>query len=275
MRDWGTSFAPSPPERAFPHLAIDGTSRSMAPPADPTLDAFHRGRFHLVQPRGGHRAGLDALLLAASVPDGLAGDVLDMGAGTGLAGLATADRHPLARVTLAERDPVTLAALRASLDLPGNAGLAARARVVPVDLMAPAASREAALGREAHDHALANPPFNSASHRSSPDARRAGAHDMDGDTLAAWCRAAAAALRPGGSLTMIVRPASLSGLLAAWGGRFGGPALLPVHTREGPATRLLARGAKGARAPLAMLPSLHVNDAFARALADGTAQVAM
>ncbi|EJZ16614.1 methyltransferase small, partial [Rhizobium sp. Pop5] len=35
-----------------------------------TIDAFHRGAFHLVQPKGrGHRAGMDAMLLAALVAD--------------------------------------------------------------------------------------------------------------------------------------------------------------------------------------------------------------
>ncbi|RWH47878.1 MAG: methyltransferase, partial [Mesorhizobium sp.] len=33
-----------------------------------TVDAFHRGRFWLVQPRQGHRAGMDAMMLAAAVP---------------------------------------------------------------------------------------------------------------------------------------------------------------------------------------------------------------
>ena len=28
-----------------------------------TIDAFHRGRFHVIQPKGrGHRAGMDAML---------------------------------------------------------------------------------------------------------------------------------------------------------------------------------------------------------------------
>ena len=32
-----------------------------------TLDAFHRGGFWLVQPKGsGHRAGIDAMMLAAA-----------------------------------------------------------------------------------------------------------------------------------------------------------------------------------------------------------------
>ena len=35
---------------------------------DSTLDGFHRGAFHLVQPQRGHRAGMDAMMLAASAP---------------------------------------------------------------------------------------------------------------------------------------------------------------------------------------------------------------
>ncbi|MER2534685.1 MAG: hypothetical protein ABTQ31_05920, partial [Rhizobiaceae bacterium] len=44
-----------------------------------TLDAFHRGRFWLVQPdRRGHRAGTDAMMLAAAVPSGFGGRLADL-----------------------------------------------------------------------------------------------------------------------------------------------------------------------------------------------------
>ena len=49
-----------------------------------TLDAFHRGNFWLVQPKGvGHRAGVDAMILAASVPSDFSGKLADFGAGGG------------------------------------------------------------------------------------------------------------------------------------------------------------------------------------------------
>ncbi|TIT88992.1 MAG: methyltransferase, partial [Mesorhizobium sp.] len=50
-----------------------------------TVDAFHRGRFWLVQPRSGHRAGMDAMMLAAAVPSSFAGRLADFGAGAGAA----------------------------------------------------------------------------------------------------------------------------------------------------------------------------------------------
>lgn len=47
-----------------------------------TIDAFHRGAFHVVQPRGrGHRSGMDAMLLAALVADDRSIRVADLGAG--------------------------------------------------------------------------------------------------------------------------------------------------------------------------------------------------
>jgi tRNA1(Val) A37 N6-methylase TrmN6 len=74
----------------------------MAPPVH-TLDAFHRGDFWLVQPKGaGHRAGVDAMMLAAAVPASFAGKLADFGAGAGAAGLAVASRCPKAEVVLVE-----------------------------------------------------------------------------------------------------------------------------------------------------------------------------
>ena len=68
-----------------------------------TLDAFHRGDFWLVQPKGaGHRAGVDAMILSAAVPSSFSGRLADFGAGAGAAGLAVASRCPGATVTLVE-----------------------------------------------------------------------------------------------------------------------------------------------------------------------------
>ena len=54
-----------------------------------TIDAFHRGAFHLVQPKGrGHRAGMDAMMLASLVDAEGPVRVADLGAGAGAAGLA-------------------------------------------------------------------------------------------------------------------------------------------------------------------------------------------
>jgi tRNA1(Val) A37 N6-methylase TrmN6 len=49
-----------------------------------TIDAFHRGRFHILQPKGrGHRAGMDAMLLASLVADDRPCRIADLGKNTG------------------------------------------------------------------------------------------------------------------------------------------------------------------------------------------------
>ena len=59
---------------------------------DITEDAFLGGQLLLKQKRSGHRAGHDAILLAAAT-EAQAGDrVVDFGAGVGAAGLALARR---------------------------------------------------------------------------------------------------------------------------------------------------------------------------------------
>lgn len=224
----------------------------------PTVDAFHRGGFVLVQPRRGHRAGLDAMLLAAAAPQAFSGRLADLGAGVGAAGLAVASRAPGARVFLLEREPEMLAHARLTLDHPANAHLAGRAEPVAADVtLTGKARRDAGLADHSFDFVLMNPPFNEAGNRASPDALRRAAHVMEGDLFERWLRTASAILRPRGELALIARPQSLPEILAALDGRFGGARFLPVHPRpDAPAIRILLRATRGSRAGLSLLPPL-------------------
>src|SRR5262245_32922512 len=91
---------------------------------DFTLDAFHRGRFWLVQPKGtGHRAGMDAMMLAAAVPSDFSGRLADFGAGAGAAGLAVAARCPEAQVVLVENSAEMVAFAERTVGHPENGHL--------------------------------------------------------------------------------------------------------------------------------------------------------
>ena len=57
-----------------------------------TRDAFLGGKLRLRQPRRGYRAGIDPVLLAASVPARPGQSVLDLGCGAGAAALCLAAR---------------------------------------------------------------------------------------------------------------------------------------------------------------------------------------
>lgn len=244
-----------------------------------TVDVFHRGAFRLVQPAGrGHRAGMDAMVLAAAVPAGFRGRLADLGAGAGAAGLAVAARCALAQIVLVEQASEMADCARATLALPENAELAARAQVLEADATLTGQARiRAGLADAGFDHAIMNPPFNEAGDRRSPDALRRAAHVMEDGLFEGWIRTAAAIVRPGGGLALIARPQSLGAILAALERRFGDARLLPVQPRpESPAIRIVLTACKGSRKPLSLHPPLILHEAEgegftarAQALLDG------
>lgn len=232
-----------------------------------TVDAFHRGRFYLAQPAGrGHRAGLDAMLLAAAVPQNFDGRLADLGAGAGGAGLAVASRCGKAQVTLVEIDAFMADYARRTLTLPQNARLSARCAVLMADARLSGRGRAAAgLADNAYDCVIMNPPFNPPAGKASPDPLRRVAHVMPHGEFESWVRSAAAILRPGGMLAVIARPEMLQEMLDAFQGRFGALELKAIHPRANrPAIRLVLRGVSGSRKPLAILPPLVLHEMMGR-----------
>jgi len=235
-------------------------------PDEMSCDAWLGGRLSLVQPRRGHRAGTDAVLLAAAAgfPQGRFADV---GAGAGAVALAILSRSPGAGADLVEID-ADLASLAA-----GNAarnGLAAQTRIFQLDVCDRSVRRAAGLADGEADAVVTNPPFfDPATVRVSPEPARARAYVFGGETgaapLAAWIRACLAILKSGGRFVMIHRPEALTAIVAAAHNRLGALALLPVHPRAGaPAHRLLVSGVKGSKAPLRLASGLVLHEADGR-----------
>ncbi|MEL6062738.1 MULTISPECIES: methyltransferase [unclassified Methylobacterium] len=218
-------------------------------------DAFLGGLLRLHQPpRGAHRAGTDAVLLARWLTPAPESRLCDVGAGTGAVGLACAALVPGLRLTLVERDPALAERARANAALNG-----VEAEIIAADVLAPAAERRAAgLLPDRFDMVLTNPPFFEAgTHRVSPRANRAAAHTFAVGSLDAWIRTCTAILRPGGQIGLIHRADALPACLDALKGRFGGLAIRPVHARaEAPAIRVLIAATRGSRAGLSLLPPL-------------------
>jgi tRNA1(Val) A37 N6-methylase TrmN6 len=219
-----------------------------------TDDAMLGGRLRLKQPARGHRAGHDAILLAAAVP-ALPGErAADLGAGVGAAGLALAARVPGLQVVLVEID-ATLAALAAENAV--RNGLADRVAVVAADVAAIGQAAGPAAPAGGFDQVLCNPPFlDPGRHAASPDPGKRGAH-MPERPRDDWIAAAFRLLQPGGTLTLIERADALAGVLADLDARWGAIEVVPVHPRpEAPAIRVLVRARKGRRTPLSLRPAL-------------------
>lgn len=226
-------------------------------PTDPvTDDAFLGGALDILQPKTGYRAGIDGILLAASVPAGDGDAVLDVGAGVGVVGLAVARRLAHARVGMIERNPRLAELARRNIE---RNNLADRARLIETDIARPS-SEFVALGlvAETFDHVLANPPFHIEGRGTAArDPVKAGANAMPEGDLDRWVRFMAGMARAGGTATIIHRADGLHAILKALAGRFGGAVVLPIHPREGePASRVLVQAIKGSRAALELRPGL-------------------
>jgi len=70
-----------------------------------SYDQFLGGRLTVAQPKTGYRAGVDPVLLAASVPAGRGESVLELGCGVGVASLCLAARVPGLKITGVEIQP--------------------------------------------------------------------------------------------------------------------------------------------------------------------------
>ncbi|MEO3998399.1 methyltransferase [Mesorhizobium sp. CAU 1732] len=236
-----------------------------------TLDAFHRGSFHLVQPASrGHRAGMDAMMLAACVPSSFGGHIADLGAGSGAAGLAAISRCMQAHVTLIENSDAMARFARLTIAHEANTRIHGRAELLVADVTLTGKARLAAgLADNGFDYVLMNPPFNAAVDRASPDALRRAAHVMDDDLFERWLRTAAAIVRPRGGLGLIARPQSLPEILSAMEGRFGNAQIMPVLPRPSEnAIRIIVRAVLGSRAPLSLVPPLILHGDTGEALSE-------
>lgn len=201
---------------------------------DLTHDAFLGGRLHLWQPKVGYRAGVDPVLLAASVPAKAGQQVLDLGCGVGAAALCLGARVNGLRLLGLERQAAYAELARRN----GLTCIEGDVAALPADLR-----------QESFDHVICNPPY--FDRRAGEAAEDAGRELAMGEQtpLEVWVAAAARRLRPKGYLHLIHQTARLPDLLAACDGRLGALEVLPLVAREGRAPeRIILRARKDGRA---------------------------
>jgi tRNA1(Val) A37 N6-methylase TrmN6 len=243
-------------------MTASGLPPAVAAPAV-TEDAFLGGRLRILQPATGYRAGIDAVLLAASITaaPGQSLEILDCGSGVGTVGLCVAARCADARVTLIEREPALLDL--ANRNIARNA-LDIRVCAVPGDITAPAMSSAAPrLTPESFDHILANPPFHDAAGGTqASDPLKQASHAMPATALDAWARFAARMAKPGARVTMIHKAEALPAICTALQDRFGALTITPIHPYiDRAAIRVLVSGIKASRAPLTLHPPIVLHGA--------------
>lgn len=211
-----------------------------------TDDSFLDGRVKVHQQPGGFRSGLDAVMLAAAVPQEGAGERLELGAGAGVASLCLAARLPSSMVVGVEIDEKLVALANANAEANQKSG---QARFVLGDVL----SMPAELKHE-FAHVFANPPFHGSEGAKPPDAARARARHDEG-RLSDWLEEGLRRTASGGTFTVILRADRLSEVLAILPST--GILVLPLWPRaDAPAKRVIIQSRKGSGAPLAILPGL-------------------
>lgn len=207
---------------------------------DLRCDAFLGGALHLWQPQSGYRAGIDPVVLAASVPAKAGQSVLDLGCGAGAAALCLGTRVPGLRLCGLERHPGYAELARRN---GAHLGLAVHEGDV--------AALPPALRQLSFDHVIANPPYyDRRGGTPAPDPHREAALGEDAP-LAQWVQAGAKRLKPKGYLHIILKADRLADLLTALTAPLGSVEITPLAPRTGrPAELILAKARKDGRSPL-------------------------
>lgn len=227
-------------------------------PHSVTQDAFLGGELQILQPRKGFRAGIDSVLLGASIGNECK-KLLELGAGVGVAALTALNYFPKIHATMAEISPEAIDLCRANA---ANNALQDRAVVCQIDIMATGPEREeAGIRPDYFDCVIANPPFFDNKSVSLPkDTYGAQAHAHAKDCLEKWVKVAVSAASATAEIIFIHRAEAINDLLRAYDRRMGSITILPIVSRPGqPASRVLIRGKKGSRAPTTLLSPLHLH----------------
>ncbi len=221
-----------------------------------TDDGFLGGRLQVLQSEKGYRAGIDAVMLAAAVPAVPGDNVLDLGAGVGVASLCVASRCLDVNATGLE---IQSALVETALENIKRNDLVLRARIIEGSISEKAAilaDKDVAYG--SFDHVMTNPPFYEADKVwGSPDESKATAHALEDVSLEEWLRVTCAMAKPKGTVTIIHRADALPDLLKGIEGKLGGLVAFPLWPGAGKeASRVLLQGIKGSRAPFKLAKGL-------------------
>lgn len=232
-----------------------------------TENEYLGGKVCIRQPASGYRAGVDPVLLAASIPAKSGQSVLELGTGVGTAALCLAARVSSLSLLGVEIQPEYAALARENGQLNGAAF-----EVVDADLSALPDS----VKQQRFDHVIANPPYfdRSAGHAASNAGRETAMGE--GTPLSDWLSVAAKRVAPKGYVTFIHRAERLADLLAHLPSTMGSVQVQPFMPRLGrDANLILVRARHSGRAPLRLHAPilLHVGLTHAEDAEDYTPEI--
>lgn len=217
-----------------------------------TVNEYLSGRVLIRQPAVGYRAGVDPVLLAASVPAVAGQTVLELGTGVGTAALCLGARVPGLQLTGIELQS-EYAILAQENGLRNNMEF----EVLTQDL----ANLSPDIKQRRFDHVIANPPyFDRSAGFSAVDNGREIA--MGEDTpLSTWINVASKRVAPKGFVTFIHRAERLQELLKQLPSFLGSIQVQPLQPRPGRDSHLLIlRARHSGRTPLRLHAPIQMHE---------------
>ena len=215
-------------------------------------DDFLGGRLKLFQPRQGYRSGMDAVLLAASVPARSGDRILELGCGAGAAISCLGRRVSGTQLSGLELQPnyAKLAMRNAKFNNLSLEITIGNLTQMPENLK-----------QMQFDHVMVNPPyFLRDQSTEAPDHGRETAMG-EATPLSDWVAQAAKRTKPKGTVTFIQRADRLPDLLSHMSEYLGSLTLLPLIPRAGkPARLVILQGRKNGRAAFKLLDSWVLHD---------------
>ncbi len=215
---------------------------------------FLDGALQIAQGEG-YRAGLDAVLLAASIQIADGKVALEMGSGAGTALLCAAWRNTEAQFRGLEKQ-VNL--VRLSEQNIRQNQLQNRVSVRQGDV----AHAKDLFGSDRFDHVFFNPPFqDSASCENTPAKGRDTAFIADASGLDTWINQAILLVKCRGFITLIHRADRVADCISLLNTACGDIRILPISPRAGDkAHRVLIRARKDAKTPATILAPLVLHE---------------
>lgn len=208
----------------------------------------------IIQRKGGFSFGTDALLLAAFIRPRKYGTAADFGSGCGAISLLCAASGKFAHITAFEAQSEYADLCRR------NAKLNCLDKIIETrneDI------RALESGKEKYSVIFTNPPYmrSDSGKQAADGGRNAARHELRGG-IGDFCRAAAAALRWGGSFYAVYRPDRLVDLLSSMRESSIEPKRLCMVQRDDKhePCLVLAEGIRGGGSSLKVMPTLMLSD---------------
>ena len=217
-----------------------------------SLDKFLGGRIELLQPVKGFRAGTDTVMLASAVPACEGDQILELGAGSGVALCCLGARVADVNLIGVEIQLEIAALARRNLER-----CELRGEIYCTDIN----DLPKEVRMQQFDHVMMNPPFYDARAHTAPSAASKATAHITRTNVSEWVKRAGKRLKPKGSLTIIHRTESLLDIIAGLG-EFGDVRILPISSDiHLEAKTMIIQARKQTAGKLKLLPPFLTHDA--------------